>query len=40
MLMLSTQTITGKEFMKIFHEIKGIKEPEKEAAVVEAESKE
>ena len=38
--LIQKETITGKEFMKIFHEIKGIKEPEKEAAVVEAESKE
>ena len=38
--LIQKETITGKEFMKIFHEIKGIKEPEKEAAVVEAERKE
>lgn len=38
--LIQKETITGKEFMKIFHEIKGIKEPEKETAVVEAEIKE
>lgn len=38
--LIQKETITGKEFMKIFHEIKGIKEPENEIAVVEAERKE
>ena len=26
--LIQKETITGKEFMKIFHEAKGIKEPE------------
>lgn len=38
--LIQKETITGKEFMKIFHEIKGIKEPTEEVAAVEAEIKE
>ena len=38
--LIQKETITGKEFMKIFHEIKGIKESTEEVAAVEAEIKE
>ncbi len=38
--LIQKETITGKEFMKIFHEIKGIKESTEEIPAVEAEIKE
>ena len=38
--LIQKETITGKEFMKIFHEIKGIKEQTEEVPAVETEIKE
>ena len=38
--LIQKETITGKEFMKIFHEIKGIKEQTEEVPAVEIEIKE
>lgn len=38
--LIQKETITGKEFMKIFHEIKGIKEQIEEVPAVETEIKE
>lgn len=38
--LIQKETITGKEFMKIFHEIKGIKEQTEEVLAVETEIKE
>lgn len=35
--LIQKETITGKEFMKIFHEIKGIKEPVEEVPTIETE---
>ena len=36
--LLEKETITGKEFMKIFNRVKGIEEPEEEQKAEEAES--
>ena len=35
--LIQKETITGKEFMKIFHEAKGLKEPEAEEKSVKLE---